>query len=280
MPDERDAAARRDAAVDRFVALVAAADAEDPGRSDRPALDDAALEIALAADPSRAADAADGARAELDRLAAGIDGVDALVRRLYVEEGFTGPGEDYYDPRNSSLLDVLDRRVGIPITLAVLCLEVGRRAGVALQPVGMPGHFLVRPPGDDRHLDPLTGELADHARCEALFRSSTGAGPDVAFDPARMLPAIGHRAVLVRMLTNLRAIHRAHGRAGELRWVLTMRAALPGVSAEEILELAGTLGRRAAFGEAAALLDDWSGRLPGAADRLRRVARSWRARLN
>ena len=167
----------------------------------------------------------------------GITDVDALVQRLFVEEGFHGDREDYYDPRNSSLIEVLGRRTGIPITLAVLCIEVGRRAGLALEPVGMPGHFLVHPVGSARHLDPFTGEMLDREQCERRFRESTGLGSEVAFDDAFLAP-VATESVLVRMLANLRGIHRARGDLAQLGWVLRMRLALPGVSAVEVAELA------------------------------------------
>lgn len=268
-PVEFDATRRKaaEAAVERFRALVA---------DGTPDLLDAALEIARAANPDSDPDAA---RADLDRLAVGVTDLEGLVRRLYAEEGFRGDTVDYYDPRNSSITEVLTRRVGIPITLAVVCLEVGRRAGVALEPIGMPGHFLVHPVGSDRHLDPFTGELLDREQCVRRFRESTGLGPSVPFDDGLLAP-VGAVAVLVRMLTNLRAIHRAHGRVLELGWVLSMRLALPGVSAAEVIELAEVRGRRAAFDEAAALLEHWATEIPSEADLLRRHARSWRAHLN
>src|SRR5881394_2873843 len=65
-----------------------------------------------------------------------------LLWLLYEELGFRGNSEDYYDPRNSFLNDVLERRIGIPISLAVVLIETGARLGVALEGVGFPGHFL------------------------------------------------------------------------------------------------------------------------------------------
>jgi regulator of sirC expression with transglutaminase-like and TPR domain len=267
--DGRDAARRAavDGAVERFLALVGTGE---------PDLLDAALEIARAADPDAELDAA---RAELDRLADGVGDLDGLVRRLYVEAGFHGDRENYYDPRNSSLTEVLSRRVGIPITLALVCLEVGRRGGVALEPVGMPGHFLVHPVGSERYLDPFSGELLDHDQCVRRFREATGLGREVPFDDALLAP-IGTEAVLVRMLTNLRGIHRSRGDLAELGWVLRMRLGLPGVSAVEVAELAEVRGRRAAFREAASLLDEWAEVLPRDAEALHRHARRWRAHLN
>src|SRR5438445_11102873 len=82
------------------------------------------------------------------RRRAGDAGADALVpelnRLLFEEEGFRGNTVDYYDPRNSFLNDVLDRRTGIPISLSTVYMAVGRRAGVPVQGVGLPGHFVVR----------------------------------------------------------------------------------------------------------------------------------------
>jgi regulator of sirC expression with transglutaminase-like and TPR domain len=265
-----DDAARRaavDDAVERFLTMA---------RAGEPDLLEGALEIARAADPRAEVDAA---RAELDRLAAGVSDLDGLVRRLYLEEGFHGDREDYYDPRNSSVTEVLARRTGIPISLAVVCLEVGRRAGVALEPVGMPGHFLVHPVGSSHHLDPFSGELLDHDQCVARFREATGLGREVPFDDGLLAP-IGTEAVLVRMLGNLRGIHRSRGDLAELGWVLRMRLGLPGVSAVEVAELAEVLGRRAAFREAADLLEEWAEFLPRDAEPLRRHARRWRAHLN
>lgn len=267
--DQRQPAddADRRAAVERFVHLV---------RDGEPDLLEPTLQIARAADPGVDLDAA---RAELDRLAAGVQGVDGLVHRLYTEEGFGGDTERYDDPRNSSLTEVLRRRRGIPITLAVVCLEVGARAGVAVEPIGMPGHFLVHPVGSEWYVDPFTGDFLDRDGCEARFRETTGAGPRVTFDD-RLIAPVGVEAMLVRMLTNLRGVHRGRGRLAELRWVLEMRLALPGVSAAEVLELAEVLGRRAAFLDAAQLLEQWAETLPDDATRLRRLARTWRAHLN
>src|SRR5262245_7672889 len=91
------------------------------------------------------------ARAELDAIAARVPAPRdhaAISRTLYDDLGFHGNATDYYDPRNSFLADVLARRTGIPITLAVVFLEVARRVGLDARGVGFPGHFLVRV-GDD-----------------------------------------------------------------------------------------------------------------------------------
>jgi regulator of sirC expression with transglutaminase-like and TPR domain len=90
---------------------------------------------------------------------------------LFSEEGLRGNSEDYYDPKNSFLNEVLERKTGIPITLSVLYMEVGRRAGLTLQGVGFPGHFLVKCPAEDLVIDPFRqGEVTpagDFASCSS-----------------------------------------------------------------------------------------------------------------
>ncbi len=110
----------------------------------------------------------------LDGLARGVDGsrrsTDPLGRLhrlreyLFVEQGFAGNREDYYDPRNSFLNDVLDRRQGIPITLSLVLIEVGKRLGLAVEGIGLPGHFIAGARLDDsqifledEHYAPVSG---------------------------------------------------------------------------------------------------------------------------
>lgn len=256
-------------AVARFAGLV--------GRPDPP-LDQAALALAAGADPDL--DPAPWL-AELDRLAAGVDSLPGLLRRLFVTEGFAGDQRYYRDPRNSLLNHVLARRIGIPITLAVVAIEVGRRARVPLEGVGMPGHFLVREPGGDHCLDVFDGGRALSAdACEARFRSVTGAGPDVPFGP-HLLRTASTTTILVRMLQNLRVVYRSRRRPADLEWVLRMRLALPAAGLADIVELAEALGQQARWREGALLLER---QLPGLAreqaERLTATARALRAHLN
>jgi regulator of sirC expression with transglutaminase-like and TPR domain len=253
----------------RFAALMEAPE---------PPLDRAALAIAAGADPDL-----DEGRwlAELDRLAADVGSLRALVHRLFEIEGFAGNTGDYQDPRNSLIPHVLTRKLGIPITLAVVTIEVGRRAGVALEGVGMPGHFLVRPVGTRRHLDVFRGGVElDLAGCEAVFRATSGARPGVPFGP-HLLATASTRSILARMLENLRVAYRARRRPGDLEWVLRMRLALPGTGLTEVLELASALGDQGRWLEGARLLEE---RLPDAsrvgAERLQAAAMALRAHLN
>lgn len=237
-------------------------------------LDEAALAIAAGADP-----AVDPSRwlGELDRLAEGVGSFEELIRRLFVTEGFAGNGENYYDPRNSLLHEVLARRLGLPITLSVVCLEVGRRAGIALEGVAMPGHFLVRRAGADDYVDAFGGgELLDLAGCERRFRGSTGM--QIPFGE-HLMPTAAPAAILARILENLRGVYRA-GRPADLEWVLRMRLVLPGAGAEEAIELGEAMGRQGKWLDAAALLESTVDRWPQYAEQLTRTARSLRAHLN
>ena len=143
--------------------------------------------------------------ARLDELAAGLPATaDAVVTRLFHELGLRGNETDYYDARNSFLSDVLDRRLGIPITLSVVFLEVSRRVGLGAAGVGFPGHFLVRV--GDEVLDPFHG---------GVRRTLDGAHPSV-----------GNRYILNRMLVNLRTIYRRRGDTSREENIAALVAAL------------------------------------------------------
>jgi regulator of sirC expression with transglutaminase-like and TPR domain len=149
-----------------------------------------------------------------------------LARTLFAELGFRGNTNDYYDPRNSFLADVLDRKVGIPISLSVLYLEVARRVGLDAGGVGFPGHFLVRVGGgrDALILDPFDGGKAlDRPALEALLVRS--AGPDASLDDVSFAPTT-KRAILVRMLNNLAGIYGRDGDSVRSLEVLERIAAL------------------------------------------------------
>lgn len=156
------------------------------------------------------------------RLAVGAaieDRVIALNEFLFADLGFRGNSANYYDPRNSYLNQVIDRRRGIPITLSVLYLEIGRRIELPLEGVSFPGHFLVRLPmrGGTLVLDPFEGgvpQSEDELR-QRLKRviprvagASTG-GVDVADLPLdQFLEPANNRQILARLLRNLKGIYR------------------------------------------------------------------------
>lgn len=135
--------------------------------------------------------------------------VAELNAYLFGEQGFHGNPVDYYDPRNSYLNDVLDRRTGIPITLAVVYIEVARRVGLRIEGVGLPGHFIVRAVGSGLLIDPFNGGAilseADCAeRVRQLYGNSLRFGPE-------LLRTSGPREIVTRILGNLKGCYLRRG---------------------------------------------------------------------
>ncbi len=148
------------------------------------------------------ADAADLARPLPERLA-------MLDRQLFEVEGFSGNRDDYFDPRNSLLNDVIERRTGIPITLSVVYLEVGWRLGLPLVPVSFPAHFLVASTGARRvFIDPFNrgARLASPDLVARLAPMAGGREQARRVLPQATAPA-SRREVAMRILRNLRQIH-------------------------------------------------------------------------
>jgi regulator of sirC expression with transglutaminase-like and TPR domain len=206
-------------AVARFVALVEG--------DDSLALDEASLVMAAAIDPETDVD---GALQTLDELAAGCGGgtFDDLRRHLFVTEGFRGDDNSYYDPANSFLDKVIARRRGIPITLSVVTMEVGRRLGLTVEGIGMPGHFLVH--HDGAIYDPFHGGgPLDREGCAAIY-AALGGGDS--FD-ASLLAPVDARAILARMLANLKRVYTTEGDLNALERVLRLRTAMPDASDDD-----------------------------------------------
>jgi regulator of sirC expression with transglutaminase-like and TPR domain len=218
--------------------------------------------------------------AELDRLAHGVVGLEALIHRLFLQAGFVGNTRDFYDPENSFLHRVIERRRGIPITLSVLTIEVGRRAGIELQGIGMPGHFLVRDPATRIYLDPFHGgEVVDEAACERLFRDATGAGPETPFGSGS-LPALTKTQTLARILANLKVLYRVRGSPRELECVLRMRLALPDTPATEVIQLGEAMAMQGRFLDAAREVETRARNEPQLSDTLLSAAKALRSRMN
>ena len=190
-------------------------------------------------------------------IAAAIDQVDQLaldaVRRgansesvvaVLIDAGFAGDREDYDDPRNSFLHTVLERRRGLPILLSALTLGVARRAGVPIDGVGLPGHFVVVDRSDDvpRYLDPFDGwaEL-DEGRLREIVRSAGGG--ELA---SHHLEPVGIVPILRRMLLNLRGSYLRRRRLADALWTVEVEGIVvpddPGVGIERRALLIG-LGR-------------------------------------
>ncbi len=155
-------------------------------------------------------------RARLPAAAGAEEKVIALNQFLFDDLGYRGNTEHYYDPRNSYLNEVMDRRTGIPITLAILYMEIGRRIGLPLEGVSFPGHFLVRLRlrGGMLVLDPFAGgepqsERELRARLKRVIpEGATGGLPLAELPLEQFLEPATHRQVLARVLRNLKGIYR------------------------------------------------------------------------
>ena len=205
-------------------------------------LDRAALAIAAHCRTEPVDEAA--ALAELDRLGAAVGEPtpQAVVELLFNSEGF-GPNRGRFaDPANSYLDLVISRRMGIPITLAVVTIEVARRASLDLHGVGMPGHFLVGTPDPDTFIDAFDGHIIDRAGAAAIFARFESRQ---AFDDS-FLQQTPAEAILLRMLNNLRTLHLRQPDAPSLVAVLELLTRLPGCPLDEFMRLGqalATLGR-------------------------------------
>ncbi len=180
----------------------------------------------------------------LERMAASVkldltvdsDPADIAARlnhTLFEQERFRGNHEDYYDPDNSFLNRVLDRKKGIPITLSLIYIEVGRRLGLDIRGVGLPGHFITAlyHASGRIFIDPFNrGEIRTVDECIQIVRTHVGnaVAPDI-----HWLQPIGRKEILVRMLRNLKLIYAQQNNDVMLfkttHWILTLQ---PEASAE------------------------------------------------
>jgi regulator of sirC expression with transglutaminase-like and TPR domain len=136
-----------------------------------------------------------------------LEKIESLNTYLFEERGFRGNTRQYYDPRNSFLNDVIDRQLGIPITISVVYMEVGRRVDMPLQGVGMPGHFIVKYTSDagDIFIDPFNqGQILSRQACEALVQELHT--EPVPFQEAFLAP-VTKKQIIARILMNLKALY-------------------------------------------------------------------------
>ena len=194
----------------------------------------------------------DGYVGEIERFAARLralvpaecaleERVVVLNEFLFDDLGFSGNTDNYYDPRNSYLNEVIDRRTGIPITLAILYMELGRRVGLPFEGVSFPGHFLVRlgVRGGVLVLDPFSGGVPQseselRERLQRVIPEGAAQGVPVADLPLdQFLEPAGKRQILSRLLRNLKGIYRQADMPERMLAVLNrMLAISPHASAE------------------------------------------------
>jgi len=195
--------------------------------------------------------------------------VAALNHHLFDELQFSGNVDAYYDPRNSYLNQVLERRTGIPITLSIVYLEVGRRVGLRLQGVPFPGHFLVklRLARGQLVLDPFTGGAPQSAadlreRLASLVPAERAAEIDI----VELLEPATPRQILARMLRNLKAIYLEAGRYPQALAVMNRMLLVLPESAAELRDRGLVYERMQCHRAALADLANYVRRVPDAPD--------------
>ncbi len=235
-------------------------------------LDRAALEIARVEYPDLDADAC---ITQLDRHAWAIaeragdlsDGrrfVEAANSYLFKEAGFRGNEDDYYHPDNSCLNRVLETKLGIPITLSVIYIEIARRLAKPVQGVGLPFHFLVRydDPGYRAIMDPFHGgAILDEAQCRHLLQVES-------LDPALLEP-VDRRHIAMRMINNLRGVYFGRRESLKALQVLDLLIAADPDSPDEHRQRAAALLHERRIAEALAAFQRYLKLAPNAPDRER-----------
>ena len=213
-------------------------------------------------------------RARLPQSASAEEKVVALNQFLYEDLGYWGNTDDYYDPRNSYLNEVIERKTGIPITLSILYMELGRRIGLPLEGVSFPGHFLVRLRlrGGMLVLDPFAGgapQSEDDLRNRVKRVIPDGVADNL---PASELPLdqflepATNRQILYRVLRNLKGIYRKDDKPERMLDVLNrMLLVTPGASAE-LRDRGYVYQRLECYRAALKDLTDYTEREPDAAD--------------
>ena len=192
-----------------------------------------------------------------------------ISKLLFAEEGFRGNAEAYYDPRNSFLNDVLDRRLGIPLTLSIIYLEVGWRLGLPLEGVNFPGHFLVRYEGEAVRLlvDPFQqGQVRFEDEAQDLLDRVYGG--TVKLQETYLRPA-SKRDILMRLLANLKTIYlNTHDDERALAAIERLLMIQPDAP-EEVRDHGMILARSGHVERAIAALERYLEAMPSAPDAMR-----------
>src|SRR5687767_8159772 len=213
-------------------------------------------------------------RARTPQAASPAERVVALNQFLYGDLGFRGNAEDYYDPRNSYLNEVLDRRTGIPITLGIVYMELGRRVGLPLEGVSFPGHFLVRIGlrGGTLVLDPFAGGLPQsdvelRKRLERVIPERASGGVPLAELPLeQFLEPASKRQILARVLRNLKGIYREADKPERMLQVLNRMLVVSPEASGELRDRGYVYQRLECWRPALKDLTDYLEREPDAPD--------------
>lgn len=176
----------------------------------------------------------------LPPIASTQETIGAINFVLFEEEGFRGNRDDYYDPKNSFLNDVIERRLGIPITLALIYIEVGRRVGFPLFGVGMPGHFLLKHYDQEGHetlIDAFNGgRILTSEDCQQRLNDIYDGQVEL---ESKFLVPVTRRQMLTRMLNNLKGIYIATRDLKRALAVVDLLLAIYPRSPEDVRQRAG-----------------------------------------
>ncbi len=205
------------------------------------------------------------------------DVLEAIGEHLSAR-GFHGNAEDYYDPRNSYLHHVLDRGLGIPISLAVVWIEAGRRCGLPLVGVGMPSHVLVGWSGEDVHADAFGGRVF-RGTDEVLPFFGVVTGGRVPWSDAYLRPA-DDRDLVRRALTNLKASYTQTGRLRRALRIVELLLRIPGAAPSELRDRATIRTGLGGYREAIADLTTYLDSEPPDAEQTKAEIRRLRAIMN
>jgi regulator of sirC expression with transglutaminase-like and TPR domain len=222
---------------------------------------------------------AERTRIRLDRGDTTGTVLDRLHDVLYAEARFRGPtAAEYHDSDNSLLDRVVERRIGLPISLAIVALEVGWRVGLSLHGVGLPGHFLVGAL-DGTLIDPTNGQRLTPDDCQALLRRALG---DRILFHSSMLRPSGRREILARVLRNLRTVSLAERDWPAALGIVDLLAVVEPVNPDHGRDRGVLLGRMGRFSEAIVLLSRYLDERPDEsdADDVRQVIGIFRGRRN
>ena len=216
----------------------------------------------------------------IDDLASGCHStLDAIRVRVFEDLGFRGNTCGYYDQDNSCLDSVIDRRLGIPITLSIVLMSIAQRAGRSLTGIGLPGHFLTFDAESGSYIDAYDGgALLDQFGVQQLFAQLHG--PDAQWHPSMLAP-IGARGIIRRMLNNLAQIASTQNDHRSRIIATRLRSLLPDASIWERAELARAYEASGDFGLASSVLEAVAADAPAEeSESLRFAAVRLRARLN
>jgi len=234
-----------------------------------------ALLVAAESDPSVDVDGelrtleswAEELRSRLDPDWNNLQKLARLRAFLFDELGFRGDRKDYFSPSNSLLHQVFKRRLGIPLTLSIVFMEIGWRIGIPFEGVGFPGHFLVRLTGEPRDLllDPFRRGMSVHEEdCRKILLETTGG--KLEFDN-QLLASVGKREMIVRLLNNLKGAYLRSGQDELALAAVDRLLVLDPDDADEIRDRGLLLYRLGQYGQALECLRAYLVALPSAPDK-------------